>query len=265
MKATTARQFLSGFLLAIASLAIIVGGFSLAMAEGGLTPADTGTPAATASLTATPTTLTPTTTSTPSPSLTATQTPTASPTPPANCPPPPGWVPITVQQGQTLESIALQYNTTVDGLMQANCLTSTAAPPAGTTLYVPSLPSPTPIPCGAPSGWVIYTVQSGDTLYHIATLYRISVPELTTANCLTSTVIYVGQRLYVPNVPTSTPSAVTTTPTPSGTLGAPTNTLTSTPTSTSTDTSIPLPSDTPTPTDTTVPPDTSTPTNTPTP
>jgi len=261
MKATTGK-FLNGLMIGVVSLVLIMGGFSLAMAEGGLASSATETPTTTASPTLTPTL---TTTPTASPSPTATHTPTATPTPPANCLPPSGWVPVTVQPGETLESLALQYQTTVDALIQANCLTSSVPPPPGTVLYVPALPTPTSIPCGAPPGWVIYIVQPSDTLYHIASLYRISVNQLMTANCLTSTTIYVGQRLYVPNVPTSTPSSVTATPTPSGTSTPPTGTPTSPPTSTPTNTIVPLPSDTPTPTDTTAPPPTSTPTETPIP
>jgi LysM repeat protein len=126
--------------------------------------------------------------------------------------------------------------------------------PTGTLIYVPPV---TAIPCtGAPAGWVIYIVQPGDTLYHIATVYRISVSQLMTANCLTSTVIYVGQSLYVPNVPTSTPSGVTATFTPSATATGPTSAPTDTATPTSSNT--PLPTDTPSP----VPTDTPSPTST---
>jgi LysM repeat protein len=128
-------------------------------------------------------------------------------------------------------------------------------------IYVPPTLAATPIPCtGAPAGWVIYIVQPGDTLYHIASLYRITVDQLMTANCLTGTVIYTGQSMYVPNVPTSTPSGVSATATPSATSGGPTSTNTTAPT----DTATPTASDTPLPTDTPSPTSTDTPTPTPT-
>jgi LysM repeat protein len=261
MKETT-RQFLYGLLLGIGSLVVIIGGLSLSTAEGGLFPGETATVTATTSPTATATaTATATVTATATRTPTATGTPTATITPPANCPPPPGWTPIIVQTGQTLEGIAAQYHTTVPALMQANCLTSTAPPAPGSVLYVPPAPTPTRIPCGAPSGWVIYVVQPGDTLYRIATLYRISVSQLMSANCLTGTVIYAGQQLYVPNVPTSTPSFATTTPTPIAT-GAESATPTPTNTTAPTDTPTPLPTDTPT--DTPIPTETPVPTPTPT-
>jgi spore germination protein YaaH len=43
-----------------------------------------------------------------------------------------------------------------------------------------------------------YVVQPGDSLYLIARRFGISVEELKQANQLTSNVIYVGQRLYIP-------------------------------------------------------------------
>jgi LysM repeat protein len=91
-----------------------------------------------------------------------------------------------------------------------------------TTLPKPPTPiSPTPAPvilpdtetpvvasptsCEPPTGWVEYVVQAGDTLFQIGASFGVTVEELQDANCLgTSTVIYVGDVLYVPNVPTRT-------------------------------------------------------------
>lgn len=267
----TARQFLYGLLLALASLAVVLGGFSLATAEGGFIPAVAETLVQTVTLTGGPS-FTAALTATASPTGSPTSTPTtitmqsATPTPPANCPPPPGWVPIIIQSGSTLESLAAQYNTTVDGLRHANCLSSAAPPPPGSVLYVPPSPTPTRtrIPCGPPVGWVIYTVQSGDTLYHLASLYRVTVRQLQDANCITRTTIYVGEQLYVPNVATSTPPFATDTPFPTGTLPTPTETAPATATPTTGPTDTPTETPTPTPTDTPLPTPTDTPTPTPT-
>jgi len=117
----------------------------------------------------------------------------------------------------------------------------------------------TAIPCGAPAGWVQYIVQPGDNLYQISLRYRLSVSELQSANCLGgSTLIYSGQKLWVPNVPTSTPAAPTVfiefptaTPIPSDT---PTPTTTGTATATSTSTATATSTSTPTPTATDTPP-----------
>jgi LysM repeat protein len=51
-------------------------------------------------------------------------------------------------------------------------------------------------------------VQPGDTLYHIATSYGITTEQLQRANCLgSSTTIRIGQLLWVPNLPTLTPTS----------------------------------------------------------
>lgn len=61
------------------------------------------------------------------------------------------------------------------------------------------------VQCGPFPGWIkAYVVQPGDTLFHLATLYRTTVPNLQRANCKTSNVIYAGEWLWVPNVATAT-------------------------------------------------------------
>jgi LysM repeat protein len=151
-------------------------------------------------------------------------TPTYPPTP-AGCPPPPGWIPRFVQPGESIEVIAQAYLTTIEELMSANCLTTQTISP-GKILYVPNIPptatsSPTPtkvLPtaadsdsdrtCNRPTGWVVYIVHSGDTLYRISVWSGTSVAALQNANCLgTSTVIHPGQQLWVPKLPpTPTPT-----------------------------------------------------------
>jgi len=74
------------------------------------------------------------------------------------------------------------------------------------TTYLPPPPTQTTASCGAPSSWVIYIVQPGDTLYHLGQIYGISYKIIQRANCLTNSIIYVGQRLFVPPWPARTPS-----------------------------------------------------------
>ncbi len=242
----TARQIASGLLIALASIGIILGGLSLSLAEGGLAgrvpasptvPSPTWMPSSaftatdTSAAIATELSLTPTFTFTPPPT-------------PVNCPPPVGWLAYTVQPGDTLDLLAFRYHTSAEAIVQANCLLSTTIP-AGSFLYLPPIPTATPIPCGPPPGWIIYIIKPGDTLYNISQLYNISVGELQHANCLNTTIIRAGNKLYIPPwLPkTFTP---TITPTATGT-GTPTETSTATPTSvTDTPTNTPVPSDTPT-------------------
>lgn len=182
-----------------------------------------------------------------SPGLLPSATIPASPSPTATipastiCPAPAGWLAYIVQIGDSLENLATRYTVTTSALQEANCLIGVNLLP-NTRIYVPPAPTLTPIPCGAPYGWTFYTVKTGDNLYRISLAYRVTIAQLQNANCMGySTRIKVGQRLSVPNVPTSTP-AITNTPTP-----------TITPTTTET---MPV-STTPTPTQTsTAPPST---------
>ncbi|KAF0106734.1 MAG: outer membrane adhesin like proteiin [Anaerolineaceae bacterium] len=242
----TARQVLLGLFVALASLGLILGGFSLSLIEGG--PAAPASPVPSATWMP----FTPLAGPTGTPASTSTLPPT-----PVNCPPPPGWVPYLVQPGDTLDLLAWRYNVTAGEIAAANCLlTETLVP--GSLLYLPPSPTATPIPCGPPRGWVIYYVQFGDTLYRISQSYGITVLELQQANCMgNSTLIRVGQALYVPPWATRTPSPTfpgpaTDTPTPSETPSPlPSDTPTSpapSDTPTPSETPSPLPSDTPTPT-----------------
>jgi LysM repeat protein len=215
------RQIGVGILLGILSILILLGGFSLAMAEGGMVPAAApASPTATSSVSIIvtifptlplPTSDAPAGTDTPLPNFTAT----VSLTPPPTltiCQPPAGWVAIVVQSNDTLISLSQVYRTSVDLLRTKNCLLNDQLV-SGSILYVPPLPTSTVIPCGAPASWGSYTVAPGDTLYRISILYRVTVQQLMQANCLRTSNINAGQVLRVPRVPTSTP-AVTDTPLP---------------------------------------------------
>ncbi|RJP61309.1 MAG: LysM peptidoglycan-binding domain-containing protein [Candidatus Auribacter fodinae] len=195
------RQLGGGLLLGLLSVLIVFGGMSLALAEGYVPQPP---PAPTETQTALPPAPTEAVSSTPSPI--PTETATASPIPPTNCPPPAGWILAPILPGDTLDTLAFRYHTTPAALMAGNCLVSPYILP-GYGIYVPAPPTSTAIACGAPYGWVRYTVQPGDNLYRISLLYRITVAELKQANCLTSDVISVGQLLWVPNTVTSTPPA----------------------------------------------------------
>jgi LysM repeat protein len=238
------RQVLWGIAVAIVSIGLVLGGFSLSLAEGNMV-ALTSTPEATITSTWQPFTPPP-----PSPTpLPPTETATFPP-PPTNCLPPAGWVPYLVQPGDTLEGLAQTYEVTESDLSQANCLLSTSLLP-GAVVYVPPIPTRTPVPCGAPHGWIIYIVRPGDTLYHLSQAYGITVGDLQRANCMGSTtVLHVGQKLTVPPWATRTPSPTSTgpatatdTPTPTPTTPAPVP-PTSTSTATPTDTATPYPTNT---------------------
>ncbi|MBU0494830.1 MAG: LysM peptidoglycan-binding domain-containing protein [Chloroflexi bacterium] len=135
-----------------------------------------------------PPTLTPT--SSPRPERTATPTPLVTPTA----------LPITVthvvQPGETLMSIAQQYGTTVEAIMQANQLTSLVLV-GGQVLRVPVPPAGAPTPTPRRNS-VVHVVQPGEFLEIIAERYGVSVRAIMDANDLSSDLIYPGQKLVIP-------------------------------------------------------------------
>lgn len=261
----TAREALGAVLLGVLSFVIVIGGMALTLAEANLIPAapvttqpPTDAPAPSPTLDLVSTQLG---SVTPLPSATLLPSPTIAPTT-TTCPPPPGWQPLFVQPGDTVDSLARAYGVSADLLAQQNCLIRTAILPPGAVVYVPPAPNtprPTAVPtrCGPPATWIVYVVRPGDTLYRIGLAYGVTVTQLKLANCLVSDNIVAGQRLYVPNVPTRTPS-VTPSLTPSLTPSSTVPLDTSTPSGdtpvppTATDvpaspTNPPAPTETPTP------------------
>lgn len=254
-----ARQMGSGLIYALISILLVVGGLSLSLAEGRNSIPPSPTPSQTAlPQTGTPVPFTEVITATfplvitseaVTPLVITSQIQTSSPL--VNCTPPSGWILITVQSGETFSILAARYQTTPEQLELANCLSANQSLPPGYGIFVPPLPVHTAIPCGPFPGWIRgYTVQSGDTLFHIATMYRTTLDDLERANCKSnSSIIFAGERLWVPNVPTITPG-VTVIPIFDTPTEFPTEPLTLTPlpytaTSQPTDTSEPVETATP--------------------
>ncbi len=204
----TLRELGSSILLAIVAVCLVLGGISLALAEGFI-----------------PAVSNPFVSSTPSPVIgTATSPaqpvidtvppllPSDTPVPSAiSCTPPSGWLAIRVQPGDTLASLALAHGTSADLLTQGNCQLFDPLLP-DTLVYVPPPPVRTSIPCGRPAGWIIYILQPGNTLYSLSHAYGVSIAQLQQANCMSSgqTALKAGQQFWVPNVITRTPLASST-------------------------------------------------------
>ena len=208
-----------GALAAAISVVIVLGSLLLAFTEGGQsssiesyptiesvdinTPLPQETTAPPIPPTATPT-LQPTDTSTES----------STPTPiPSICNPPPGWEAYTIKQNDTLNKLAQAAGLSPQELADANCLSESLLVPDSTLYLPPVSPTSTAVKCGAPSNWVVYTVQPGDTLYSIAQRVNQSVTHLISANCLSSDKIHTGQKLYVPYYPPQIPAPTSIPPT----------------------------------------------------
>lgn len=99
----------------------------------------------------------------------------------------------TVKSGDSLYSIAREYNTTVSDLMSLNNLTSTTLS-IGQVLSIPSKSQT------SDTSENIYTVKSGDNLYSIARQYNTTVSEIMNYNGLTSNLLSIGQMLKIPSV-----------------------------------------------------------------
>ena len=232
------RDLGSALVVALISIGLMVGALSISLVE--FVPQVTPTAADNLILSPVPltatNTLTPTLTPTlgiESPTPSSTSTPTITSTPPASCPPPLGWGQITIQAGDTLDSIAARYRTSKEELRSANCLLIDSLV-AGAVLYAPPVATTTAAVCiQGWNGWTkSYMVKPGDTFFGIGFNYYTNANQLKTVNCRISDQIYAGEMLWVPNVATRTPAPH---PTP-----LPVNTVTPYPTDPLTETALPF-------------------------
>jgi LysM repeat protein len=134
---------------------------------------------------------------TPTPLATATPLPEPSPTPP----------PVTtetvlvkhiVEDGETLLSIALQYDVSVDGIQQANGLTDELIR-IGDELTIPIVRENAASGVAGPASNFTYTVVEGDTLISIALKFGSTVEAIQSANNLAgNALIRPGDALIIP-------------------------------------------------------------------
>lgn len=110
-------------------------------------------------------------------------------------------------------SVPTDTFTAIPSATYTSTATNTATQTPSLTAAITATYTPSVTPCFFLDTWPVYIVRSGDTLSHIARITDSTVKELMQANCMTDTVIFTGQRLYVPRLPvyTVTPS-VTITP-----------------------------------------------------
>ncbi len=97
-----------------------------------------------------------------------------------------------VQKGENLYRIALKYGTTVEAIANRNGIVNPSLIRAGQNLFIP-VGTGSSLPSGN-----IHVVQPGENLYRISLRYGTTVQAVMQANKLSSTVIYVGQRLRIP-------------------------------------------------------------------
>ncbi len=183
-----------GIAFALFLCVIVVGGFLLAISEGGVklslpSPQETSIP--------TSSSLLPSHTSTSELSSTKIPTQTTLPT----------RTTIASSPTPTLTSTPMVSSTATSFVTSTPLPTPSPLPPA---TLAPTVPPQPPPECGPPASWTIYIVQPGDTLYRIGQAYSVTVDQLIFANCLVSTTIHAGQQLWVPNVAPQFPTATIT-------------------------------------------------------
>ena len=96
-----------------------------------------------------------------------------------------------VKPGDTLYGISNQFGVSAIDLYNYNNLTSTTIQ-IGQTIKIPNTTGTNP------SRLFTYTVKKGDTLYNIAKRYDTTVDEIIKLSHLTSTNLYIGQQLTIP-------------------------------------------------------------------
>jgi len=154
---------------------------------------------------------------------TSVNTATASPAP-ATATPIPTATPVihTVVEGEMLLAIAIDYDVTVDEIMQANDLSDDDFIYVGQELIIPvatpapeTTDEPAPVVPDTPAPIAtsfVHIVKAGENLAWIADGYGITAEAIAEANGLNlSGIIFVGQRLIIPATPaTATPGATST-------------------------------------------------------
>ena len=117
----------------------------------------------------------------------------------------PNYINYVVKKGDSLYSIARDYNISVDTLMKDNSLTDTNLS-IGQNLKI-RVPSTGVVEeCFGEDynppvnlSYTTYTVKKGDNLYSIANNYNTSVDAIKNANNLTNTNLSIGQQLKIPS------------------------------------------------------------------
>ncbi|HYF90737.1 MAG TPA: PQQ-binding-like beta-propeller repeat protein [Symbiobacteriaceae bacterium] len=100
-----------------------------------------------------------------------------------------------VQRGETLYQIAKRYQTTVHAIVAANRLDDPNAICPGQALIIPR-PGEVPSP---PPGGIVHLVRAGETVFHLASKFGTSAPDILRANQIAHPeFIAAGQQLVIP-------------------------------------------------------------------
>jgi uncharacterized protein YkwD len=125
--------------------------------------------------------------------VTVTPAPPATPTPEATSTPTPEPVYHTVESGDMLSAIAIQYDTSVEAIVLANELANSHDLQIGQELLIP----PETMRFDTPT--TLYEIQQGDTLLDLAGRYGSTLDDIMSANSeLEPTSLQIGQKIIIP-------------------------------------------------------------------
>lgn len=91
-----------------------------------------------------------------------------------------------VRKGDSLFSISKKFNISVDAILSINSMKDASILQIGTVLQIPNM------------NGISYTVRKGDSLSAITARYKVDMNKLVDVNELDSSVIQVGQKLFIP-------------------------------------------------------------------
>jgi murein DD-endopeptidase MepM/ murein hydrolase activator NlpD len=119
-----------------------------------------------------------------------------------------GGTPVTVAQGETIESLSLRYNVPETALMQANGLQKSSKLTPGQRIVIPrrtsgapAVAAPATKPAPAQPTTITHVVAPGETLLGISRHYKKSVREVATVNQLKyDHPLKIGDKLIIPGV-----------------------------------------------------------------
>jgi len=93
----------------------------------------------------------------------------------------------TVREDDRYSIIADKFKISIDSILSVNGISNRVTPDVGSELLIPNI-----------SG-LYYVVEKGDTLTYIASKFDLEVEELNSVNDLYSSVIHIGDRLFIPD------------------------------------------------------------------
>lgn len=102
----------------------------------------------------------------------------------------------TVRTGDTLWAISRRYGVTINSLMAVNPEVDPDTIWIGQRLRIPTSSVP---PVSQAPNRTTYTVRTGDSLWRIGQMYKVTVEQLVKRNNLTGYDLWIGQKLIIPS------------------------------------------------------------------